>query len=44
MHAIPIALVVGIGVIATLYELVRDKTRKRCAAPPKEDREPAKRF
>jgi hypothetical protein len=34
MQAFAIGLVVGIGVIATLYELIRDKTHRRRAAPP----------
>jgi hypothetical protein len=44
MQAFAIGLVVGIGVIATLYELVRDNTHKRCVAPPNRTHEPAKRF
>jgi hypothetical protein len=44
MQAFAIGLVVGIGVIATLYEVVRNKTRRRRATPPQEAHEPARRL
>jgi hypothetical protein len=43
MQAFAIGLVVGIGVIATLYDVVRKKARKSRSATPEEAREPAGR-